>query len=50
MNNVERFKAVMSFQYFDRLPRFEWAEYWNKTIERWYGEGLPANLMNCPQS
>jgi len=49
MNNVERFKAVMSFQYFDRLPRFEWAEYWNKTIERWHGEGLPANLMNYPQ-
>lgn len=28
----------------DRLPVFEWATWWNKTIERWRGEGLPEEL------
>jgi len=23
-----------------RLPRIEWAGYWNKTTNRWYVEGL----------
>jgi hypothetical protein len=44
MNHVERFRAVMNFQPVDRLPRWEWAMWWDKTIERWKEEGLPRNL------
>ena len=46
MTHVERFRAVMSFQEVDRLPRWEWAMWWDKTIERWHSEGLPANLTD----
>jgi hypothetical protein len=44
MNHVERFRAVMNFQPVDRLPRWEWAMWWDKTIERWKQEGLPSQL------
>ncbi len=44
MNHVERFRAVMDFAPVDRLPRVEWATYWNLTIDRWKAEGLPAEL------
>ena len=44
MNHVERFRAVMNFQSVDRLPRWEWAMWWDKTIARWHGEGLPSEL------
>jgi hypothetical protein len=44
MNHVERFRAVMNFQPVDRLPRWEWAMWWDKTIERWKQEGLPGHL------
>jgi hypothetical protein len=44
MNHVERFRAVMNFQAVDRLPRWEWAMWWDKTIARWKTEGLPAEL------
>lgn len=44
MNHVERFRAVMNFQDVDRLPMWEWAMWWDKTIERWHGEGLPTTL------
>ena len=44
MNHVERFRAAMNFQPVDRLPLWEWAMWWDKTIERWKGEGLPAGL------
>lgn len=40
MNHVERFRAVMNFQEFDRLPRVEWATYWTITLDRWQSEGL----------
>jgi len=40
MSHEERFRAVMSFQPVDRLPRVEWAMWWDKTIARWVGEGL----------
>jgi len=46
MNHVERFRAVMNFQPVDRLPRWEWAMWWDKTIERWHTEGLPATLTD----
>ena len=44
MNHVERFRAVMNFQPVDRLPMWEWAMWWDETIARWHGEGLPKEL------
>lgn len=44
MNQVERFRAVMRFQPVDRLPRWEWAMWWDETIARWHNEGLPREL------
>jgi hypothetical protein len=44
MNHVERFRAVMNFQAVDRLPRWEWAMWWDETIARWKREGLPSEL------
>jgi len=46
MNTRERFHAVMNFQPFDRLPILEWAGWWDQTIERWRGEGLPADITD----
>lgn len=46
MNHVERFRALMNFQPVDRLPQWEWAMWWDKTIERWHGEGLPTELVD----
>lgn len=34
----------MNFQPVDRLPRWEWAMWWDETIARWHGEGLPHEL------
>jgi hypothetical protein len=34
----------MNFQPVDRLPRWEWAMWWDETIARWHGEGLPRAL------
>jgi hypothetical protein len=34
----------MHFKPVDRLPRWEWAMWWDKTIERWHKEGLPPHL------
>lgn len=44
MNHVERFRALMNFQPVDRLPRWEWAMWWDLTIDRWHREGLPCEL------
>lgn len=46
MNHVERFRALMNFEDVDRLPRWEWAMWWDKTIERWHKEGLPPNMTD----
>ena len=46
MNTRERFKAVMAFEPFDRLPMLEWAIWWDKTIERWHDEGLPTDITD----
>ncbi len=46
MNTRERFQAIMNFRPFDRLPLLEWAGWWDQTIERWHGEGLPAELTD----
>jgi hypothetical protein len=42
----QRFQAVINFQPFDRLPVVEWAGWWDKTIARWHGEALPAELTD----
>ncbi len=44
MNTRERFHAIMNFEPFDRLPLLEWAGWWDQTLARWRGEGLPADL------
>jgi len=46
MKPRERFQAVMNFQPFDQLPLVEWASWWDKTINRWHREGLPASLTD----
>ncbi len=44
MTDRERFRAVLDFRKPDRLPVVEWATWWDLTIRRWEGEGLPAGL------
>jgi hypothetical protein len=44
MTNRERFRAIMDFRSFDRLPVVEWAPWWRQTAERWRAEGLPPDL------
>ena len=44
MNAAERFKNLMAFKPVDRIPIIEWAGYWDKTVNRWYSEGLPKEL------
>ena len=44
MNSRERVLAALNFQPVDRLPRWEWAMWWDLTIERWHREGLPREL------
>jgi hypothetical protein len=34
----------MDFQPVDRLPKWEWAMWWDKTLARWRSEGLPDRL------
>ncbi len=40
MNHLERIRAIMNFEPVDRLPRIEWASWWDQTIDRWCDEGL----------
>ena len=44
MNNVERFRNAMNFKPVDRLPKIEWAVWWDLTIKRWHEEGLHKDL------
>ena len=44
MNARERFLAVMNFKTVDRLPMTESYWWWDKTLARWYDEGLPRRL------
>ncbi|MHB1485821.1 MAG: uroporphyrinogen decarboxylase family protein [Saccharofermentanales bacterium] len=48
MNNRTRFKNVMKFKPVDRLPFIEWAQWWDKTIDRWKNEGLDAEYTVFP--
>jgi len=40
----ERIDAILNFQPADTLPVIEWAPHWDKTIDRWKSEGMPAHL------
>lgn len=44
MSHVERFRALMEFLPVDRLPRWEWAMWWDETIAQWKRQGLPKEL------
>ena len=45
MTTRERFRRVMiGDAAVDRLPAIEWAYWWDKTLELWYGQGLPRGL------
>jgi len=44
MTNVERFRAALRGEPVDRLPRVEWAPWWQDTLDRWYTEGLPPGM------
>ncbi|MFO7637408.1 MAG: uroporphyrinogen decarboxylase family protein [Clostridia bacterium] len=45
MKNRTRMLDTLNFRKpADRLPMMEWAGWWDKTIERWRGEGLPMEL------
>lgn len=46
MTPRERFHAIMNFKSVDRLPLVEWASWWTQTLDRWHGEGLPADLTD----
>jgi hypothetical protein len=48
MTPRERFRAVMRFEPFDRLPLLEWAGWWDKTLDRWFGEGLDPSFAAMP--
>ena len=40
MTTRERLRRVFRFEKPDRLPIIEWATWWDKTVERFYAEGL----------
>ena len=44
MTNRERLKNTLDFKPVDRLPKFEWATWWDLTIDRWKSEGLPPKI------
>ena len=44
MTVSERFHAAMNFEPVDRMPLIEWAIWWDKTLDRWHGEGLDTSL------
>ncbi len=46
MKNRERILKALNFEAVDRLPVVEWTPWWDKTIDRWKGEGLPNNLVD----
>ena len=46
MTPRERFQALMHFSSFDRLPLVEWAHWWDQTVTRWHGDGLPAEVTD----
>jgi len=50
MNNIERFRGVLSFsQNLDRAPVAEWAGWWDLTVDAWRSQGLPAGLQTADE-
>lgn len=49
MTASERFSAYLSGKPVDRAPVIEWAPWWNLTVERWLGEGLPQEMSGYEQ-
>jgi len=49
MDIVERVEKVLHFEPVDRLPRIEWAWWWNQTTDRWHKEGLAASLQESAE-
>ncbi|MCF7955615.1 MAG: hypothetical protein K9M75_07430 [Phycisphaerae bacterium] len=46
MDHVERFRALMNFQQVDRLPKWEWAMWWDETVARWHKDGLDSDMTD----
>lgn len=46
MNSKERFKASLTFQPIDRPFHWETLGMWPETLDRWYAEGLDAQLKH----
>ena len=46
MTNRERFNNIMRFKPVDRLPRIEWATWWQDSTARWLDEGMPPYENN----
>ncbi len=46
MTNRERVQAVLAGEKPDRLPMLEWATWWDQTIYRWIGEGMPSKCID----
>ncbi len=44
MTEGERFVNVMEFRSVDRVPRYEMG-LWGQTLERWFNEGLPRDVL-----
>jgi len=45
MTSPERFRKYLAGEPVDRCPAFEWAAWWELTVERWRSEGLPDNVV-----
>jgi uroporphyrinogen decarboxylase len=43
VNTRERFQKIMHWREPDRVPNMEFG-YWEETIRRWHGQGLPADV------
>ena len=44
MKSAQRIANVLKGKPVDRLPVMEWAAWWDQTLTRWQGEGMPADL------
>lgn len=49
MTASERFCNFLNGKEVDRVPVIEWAPWWNLTVERWLGEGLPREFAGCDE-
>ncbi|HZK38834.1 MAG TPA: uroporphyrinogen decarboxylase family protein [Clostridia bacterium] len=47
MKNTHRFDQLFAFaRDLDRTPVIEWADWWDKTICNWHGQGLPQQIKS----